>query len=504
MEDFLYAYNQPVVNAKYDLILDGKIIANEVVTKSGSIGGGEDTSNYVKINDPITITEGDNTTSITSDTISTTTLSGTLDAESMKNSLTAEAIQAVMPVAWSNDSSSMPSVKDSASLAIGHEASAQSFSLSIGEKSVGLVQATTIGHYAKTIASFSTALGYGAITKKELGLTIGNSFNESTDSGKVTHTCTTEGTGSITIGAGANTLNTTTTVDGVETTVESSNSVTIGCKAENKGADSVVIGASATGSGSAPCVVLGAGSKGSGKGYCVAIGTLSEARDNDIAIGHNSIIQGGKSIGIGYDTKNDAASYTTILGAQAKITNTAALDGTVTKSENSTVIGYGAKACAPNAVVLGTGAVAGTTNTFAEKTVTIGVGAETLYREAIAIGHNAKSVSFYSIGLGGSTIASGNGAFALGFGAQSDSTYSTAIGTYAKAKNDGVVVFASFDNASMTTKTQLYFSGANTPLANEYYNGEAMMGYTVTDSAGTVLACGTRRLSELFPDNSLT
>lgn len=39
MEDFLYPYNQPVVNAKYDLILDGKIIANEVVTKNGSVGG---------------------------------------------------------------------------------------------------------------------------------------------------------------------------------------------------------------------------------------------------------------------------------------------------------------------------------------------------------------------------------------------------------------------------------------------------------------------------------
>ena len=33
MEDFLYAYNQPKKFGKYDLILDGKIIANEVVYK---------------------------------------------------------------------------------------------------------------------------------------------------------------------------------------------------------------------------------------------------------------------------------------------------------------------------------------------------------------------------------------------------------------------------------------------------------------------------------------
>lgn len=39
MEDFLFPYNQPVVKAKYDLIIDGKIVADEVVTKSGSVGG---------------------------------------------------------------------------------------------------------------------------------------------------------------------------------------------------------------------------------------------------------------------------------------------------------------------------------------------------------------------------------------------------------------------------------------------------------------------------------
>lgn len=37
MEDFLYPYNQPVVNGKYDLILDGKITANEVVFKNLSL-----------------------------------------------------------------------------------------------------------------------------------------------------------------------------------------------------------------------------------------------------------------------------------------------------------------------------------------------------------------------------------------------------------------------------------------------------------------------------------
>lgn len=33
MEDFLYAYNQPKQFGKYDLFLDGKITANEIVYK---------------------------------------------------------------------------------------------------------------------------------------------------------------------------------------------------------------------------------------------------------------------------------------------------------------------------------------------------------------------------------------------------------------------------------------------------------------------------------------
>lgn len=51
------------------------------------------------------------------------------------------------------------------------------------------------------------------------------------------------------------------------------------------------------------------------------------------------------------------------------------------------------------------------------------------------------------------------------------------------------------------TYTQLYFAGANTPLANTYEGGEAMLGYVTKDSAGTIVTAGTQKLSVLFPNN---
>lgn len=381
----------------------------------------------------------------------------------------------------------------------------------------------SVGCGSESNETLSIALGYYNKSNAPYSIAIGAKFTEITDSGDVDHTCITEGTGSITIGAGANTLNTTTTVDGVETTVESSNSVTIGCKADNKGADSVVIGASATGSGSAPCVVLGAGSKGSGKGYCVAIGTLSEARDNDIAIGHNSIIQGGQSIGIGYDTKNNAASYTTILGAKAAISNTTAADGTVTKSENTTVIGYGAKASASNAVVLGAGA-----STAGEGTIIIGAGTTLAagtgsINDAILIGRGAKSTGQYargSICIGHNSSITGDAASAIGASASAEvagyalgnnakaGTYSTAIGFGCVNKNTGTTsikqTFVDYTTNPRTNyATQFYIMGANSPLAVQYEDGEACMGYVVKNEiTGEILAAGTQKLSVLFPNNS--
>lgn len=52
------------------------------------------------------------------------------------------------------------------------------------------------------------------------------------------------------------------------------------------------------------------------------------------------------------------------------------------------------------------------------------------------------------------------------------------------------------------TYTQIYFAGANTPLANTYEGGEAMMGYVVKNATTQeIISAGTQKLSVLLPNN---
>lgn len=300
-------------------------------------------NNKVTVNDPITIsktTDGvTSTTSITDSSISTTTITGTLDAESMKNSLTPEAIQAVVPIAWGNVSSQPAPIashalaivigagaegKNVEVLAVGGRAKASGawatavgcLANAVGETSVALGTTPTakaaasiaIGNSAVSEESRSIAIGNTAKANKKNTLTVGSQFTETTDSGNVTHTCTTEGTGSITIGAGANTLNNGDT--------ESGNSITIGCKAENKGADSVVIGASASNSQTSN-VVVGAAAKATNP-YTVVVGSKSASTHSGVSVGY-AASGAFENVSLGYKTYAD--NYSIALGSEAKASN---------------------------------------------------------------------------------------------------------------------------------------------------------------------------------------
>lgn len=317
--------------------------------------------------------------------------------------LTPEAIKAVVPISWGTCTTA-PTATSNFTIAIGSNARAFiGHSNSIGSETYAMSMSQSIGHGASCLEKCSVAIGHNIKSKKECNVTIGGHFTDSTGT---TFTCTTEGTGSITIGAGANTLNNGDT--------ESSNSVTIGCKASNQGADSVVIGA---------------GAKGGGVG--------------DITLGGGSATEGDMSIAIGY-------------GSQSKHAGMA-----------------------------------------------VGVGATSL-QMGIAVG--ASSVAGgRATALGRYAAASSDG-LALSYAAKANQAYSTAIGTGAVVSDYGATVIRS--TAEDGTYTQLYFSGANTPLANTYENGEAMMGYVVRDSAGNIMTdaegnamVGTQKLSVLFPNN---
>lgn len=326
--------------------------------------------------------------------------------------LTAEEVQAVVPIAWRGSSCyfGTNSEEGGNGVAIGFNTRIKQYSVSIGSVSSCFgARAVAIGN-STTAQAYNVVIGENAAGNKSTTVTIGARFGETVDGTFVAHTCTTEGKGSITIGAGANTLNTTKT-DG--TIVESSNSVTIGCKAENKGADSVVIGATATTAGSGN-VIIGAAST-SGEDTWIK---------ESVAIGKGARVIGSRSVAI-------------CGGANG----------------NSTV------------AICGSAAGSG----------------------SIAIGGVSKSAAGNSIAIGNyETITS--------------SPYTVAVGNGAKAANYGATVIRS--TAEDGTITQLYFSGANTPLANTYHGGAPMLGYVTKDAAGNIVAAGTRSLIDLLTDNS--
>ena len=567
-ENSYYEYLWDKTNSKFELIGSGSYehLRSEIDKR-------------VVINNPITITEGGNTTSISSDTISTTTLTGTLDAESMKNSLTADAVKAVVPIDWGTWNA-VPTATSYLSVALGSEAWAKDYSTALGSNAAATSRSLAVGYKTKAPGRFATAMGNTSEANSSVSITIGSAFEDT--SGKFE--CTTEGSGSITIGAGANTKNPlnpdnktyyknsdgeevessysitigqkaenhspqnvviganakatnfTQTIDGVEQTVLTSNSVTIGYDANNKGADSVVIGASAT-SAQDSNVIIGAGSNiTSGRNliavgknikninknncdYSVSVGTNIVPSSFGIGVGHGTTFK-KHAVALGYSSQAHAEN-TIAIGSAATITNTTNADNTVTPSKNTTVIGYGATASAPNAVVLGAGA-----SNSACYAISIGVGSQTPYRQLnntagdIAIGNGSYSNGAASVALGSSARAEVHGSISIGTGscvtqqegiaigrnATVSKHWSTAIGYHANVADQGVIVLATRSALGDNKKTQIYIAGAGTDLANEYYNGEAFMGYTVTDTSDNkiIYACGTRRLSEIFTDNTIT
>lgn len=138
----------------------------------------------------------------------------------------------------------------------------------------------------------------------------------------------------------------------------------------------------------------------------------------------------------------------------------------------------------------------------------------------IAIGYGAtietNSGSCIALGCGAYTqlksIAIGEKASSGGFGTvcgcETTSTFfSAAFGSHIKVRDQGCTVISAWKPSSSawvtpSMQTLLYLIGADSPLATTYENGEACLGYVVKDSSGNILACGTRKLSELLTNNT--
>lgn len=119
---------------------------------------------------------------------------------------------------------------------------------------------------------------------------------------------------------------------------------------------------------------------------------------------------------------------------------------------------------------------------------------------AVSLGMRAKT-DYQGVAIGCEAEATGAQSLAIGKGSKSTGAWSAAIGHSVKAKDQGINVAGVFDSAS-NIQTLFYIIGANTSLANTYENGAACLGYVVKDTSGNVLACGTRKLSELLTNNT--
>ena len=112
--------------------------------------------------------------------------------------------------------------------------------------------------------------------------------------------------------------------------------------------------------------------------------------------------------------------------------------------------------------------------------IVIGTKSKATSNYSVGLGNDIQ-VGFQSVGLGGSAIsqattcgygsyAGGVYSIAIGLSARAEGKRSTAIGVSARAYDLGATVIRS--TAEDGTYTQLYFSGANTPLALKYYPTE--------------------------------
>lgn len=181
------------------------------------------------------------------------------------------------------------------------------------------------------------------------------------------------------------------------------------------------------------------------------------------------------------------------LGNSKAITGGLSVDLTVGTggyvSAQGVAIGYNAFTTAAASVAIGSGATSG------EWGVTVGASAKgQMTRATVVVGNGAQvgGSQNYSIAVGSnSKVLKGT-----------SNVLSTVLGYSATVKNSGVVCFAAWDSPSCTVQTLLYIIAAGSELAVQYEDSEACLGYVVKEKSGTVIACGTRKLSELLTSNT--
>lgn len=160
------------------------------------------------------------------------------------------------------------------------------------------------------------------------------------------------------------------------------------------------------------------------------------------------------------------------------------------------------------------------TSTNAQSGVAVSRALNTLNCKAegtyVKIGTESLNDYGYATNVGHKSSAKGVGATSLGYNSHAERSCSIAVGTncLANAENSVAIGFNAAINdvgtlllssncwvGTVNYITNLYLIAASSALANKYEGGEACLGYVVK-AAGSIVACGTRKLSELLTNNT--
>lgn len=199
----------------------------------------------------------------------------------------------------------------------------------------------------------------------------------------------------------------------------------------------------------------------------------------------------------------------------AQVTSGSAGSSNVTVDNTSVVIGDSARV-GESAYAVAIGPNTGRVDS--KNSLSIGVHASATGNGALAIGCGGdadegwmnESVNCYHYAW---TTASGQGATAIGLCTDARGDGAIAIGNYIVNSNPYSIVLGGGAQGSKREEiltTRLFLMPAGSPLANKYEGGAACMGYTVQrgpvtdyiDGSEYIIECGTRKLSEIFTNNT--
>lgn len=173
---------------------------------------------------------------------------------------------------------------------------------------------------------------------------------------------------------------------------------------------------------------------------------------------------------------------------------------------------------AVNVNTYGGGCIAIGTNADASEwynNIAIGKNATSNGQGSVVIGENAKATGYALGAIGPQAYAKGS-SFAIGPYAHANAGGGMAIGSGVRNNDYGCIAIGGWRGTGYTPgqtvgqATQLYLIQAGSWMAEQYSDGEAALGYIVTDtnadlidsSEWTIIKRGTRKLSELLTDHT--